>query len=157
MKSFPILDLACPPRTDMLRFIRRIVLAAAHELGLPAEQASQIEISVDEACTNVIRHAYGEGESSDAVEAGIRLRIHFASDRVTIQITDSGCGMPPDGAHGATSLSEYIELAEPHGLGSLIINRFMDEVRYDSHTEKGTVLFMIKYLDRPSENVTTAV
>jgi serine/threonine-protein kinase RsbW len=144
MKAVPVLDLACPPRTEMLRLIRQVVLAASNEAGFPPDEVGEIEISVDEACTNVIQHAYTGDETSPTLHLNIRL----APDHVAIHITDTGTGLPSDRPGDELDLEEYVARAEPHGLGLLIIDQFMDEVSYDSAGDRGTILSMVKYLRR---------
>ena len=45
-------------RTDNLLEVREFVLDAARTFGFSEEEASKIVLAVDEACTNVIKHAY---------------------------------------------------------------------------------------------------
>ena len=45
-------------RTDKLLEVREFVLEAARNSGFSEEEASKIVLAVDEACTNVIKHAY---------------------------------------------------------------------------------------------------
>jgi len=149
-RRVPVLDLICPPQTDMLRLIRSVVATVSQELGFSAEEAGLIELAVDEACTNVIVHAYGEMDEARKAESVLRVQIRAASDRLAIQVIDTGSGLP-EGRRGVDSLEEYTARPRPSGLGSFIITHFMDEVAYDSPegSGSGTVLSMVKYL-RPA-------
>lgn len=142
----PILELVCPPQTDMLALIRRVIVATAHEVGFSPEEVHSIEMSVDEACANVIRHAYRDRDEND--EANIHVQIRAASDHLSIRIVDTGSGLPADGARGVSSVEEYALREKPNGLGTFIIGQFMDEVAYDTPADSGTVLSMVKYLRR---------
>lgn len=145
LKRQPVLDLICPPQTDMLRLIRSVVALISHELGFSVEEAGQIEIAVDEACTNVICHAYGEINQNQVEEMCLRVQIRAAPDRLAIRVIDSGAGIPDGQARGVSSIEEYSAKKRPSGLGSFIISHFMDEVAYDSPEGAGTVLSMVKY------------
>jgi len=144
----PILDLVCPPRTDMLRLIRSVVATVSRELGFAPDETSMIEISVDEACTNVIRHAYGDEKPEDPQRIVIRVQIRPGPDHLVIRVIDHGSGTPGGEPKGISSIEEYSSQTRPKGLGSYIISQFMDEVAYDSPPGAGTVLSMVKYLHR---------
>jgi anti-sigma regulatory factor (Ser/Thr protein kinase) len=147
----PILELICPPQTDMLRLIRSVVATVSGELGFSPEETSFIELSVDEACTNVIFHAYGDAAADDAPIPELRVQLCPASDRLVISVIDEGTGFQPNRMRGVSCVEEYASQPQPKGLGLYIIGRFMDEVAYDSPSGLGTVLSMVKYLRRPRE------
>jgi anti-sigma regulatory factor (Ser/Thr protein kinase) len=144
-----VLELICPPQTDMLRLIRSVVTVVSTELGFSPEEASLIELSVDEACTNVIFHAYGEAAPPSSPEPELRVQIRPAPDRLAICVIDEGTGLCEGSPRGVSCVEEYASQQEPKGLGSYIIARFMDEVVYDSPPGAGTVLTMVKYLHKP--------
>ena len=147
----PLLELVCPPQTDMLRLIRSVVTTVAAELGFPSEETSQIELSVDEACTNVIRHAYAEVGPAGVPAPELRVEIRPGPDYLMVRVIDEGSGLPPEGSRGVSCIEEYAEQEKPKGLGSFIITHFMDEVSYDSPPGMGTVLSMVKYLRRSQQ------
>lgn len=151
-----------PAETRVLGLIRAMVTALAREMGFDPEGVDKIELAVDEACSNVVRHAYRHlGVSPDlpperrkapppGVECILRLRACVAPDSIMIQIIDNGIGMknsPP----GVNSVQEYItDRKGAGGLGNFIIRNFMDEVTYD-YPERGTILTMKKYLAPASQ------
>jgi sigma-B regulation protein RsbU (phosphoserine phosphatase) len=62
-----ILRLRIPARADRLRLVRTLVSEAAVANGCSERCVHDMVIAVDEACQNVIRHAYGgvpDGEMS---------------------------------------------------------------------------------------------
>lgn len=153
-RQSPVLHLTCPPQTDMLHLIRKIVATVSREVGFSPEDASLIEISVDEACTNVIRHAYGDlcagAPGARTEDPLLRLEICPDCDRLAISVIDRGASAPDGRFRSVSSLEEYIAQPHPRGLGYYIITKFMDEVAYDSPPGRGTVLSMVKYLHQPS-------
>ncbi|HEV8538848.1 MAG TPA: ATP-binding protein, partial [Bacteroidota bacterium] len=50
--------LIIPSRTEKLLTVRNFVAEAAHAFGFDEESMNKISIAVDEACTNIIKHAY---------------------------------------------------------------------------------------------------
>jgi len=147
----PTLDLLCPPQTSMLSLIRGVVATVSREIGFAADETGQIEISVDEACTNVINHAYGNLQAGTCEEPIIHVQIRPATDHVAIRVTDRGKGVPPNGLRGVSSAEEYAWRPKAKGLGMFIVRRFMDEVGCDSPPGSGTVLSMVKYLRGPQK------
>jgi anti-sigma regulatory factor (Ser/Thr protein kinase) len=95
-------------------------------------------LAVDEACTNVIRHAYGL-----RTDERIRLRFQVWEDRAEIQVRDSG--MPPEaGQWNPRDLEEV----KPGGLGLHFIRGAMDEVHYEAPEDGGCLLRLVKYRRR---------
>src|SRR5437879_1517161 len=52
--------------------VRDFVSRACTRLGLPPRAVANVRLAVDEACTNVVKHAYGSRRGDLAVEIGIR-------------------------------------------------------------------------------------
>ncbi|MCC5876306.1 MAG: ATP-binding protein, partial [Candidatus Sumerlaeia bacterium] len=52
------LEIRCPLDTGVLSVIRTFITSLSCQMGFSEDQAGEIEMAVDEACANVIRHAY---------------------------------------------------------------------------------------------------
>jgi anti-sigma regulatory factor (Ser/Thr protein kinase) len=89
---------------------------------------SDLEVAWSEACTNVIRHAYGPG---DATFGAIAAR---DGDAVSLEVRDTGQWRPPRGQHG--------------GRGIALMRALCDEVRVDRRSE-GTTVSMRRGFDDP--------
>jgi serine/threonine-protein kinase RsbW len=63
------LKLTLPARSENLAPIRRAVSEFAASVGVDEGVLSDLRIAVNEACTNVVRHAYEEGSGAIDVEA----------------------------------------------------------------------------------------
>lgn len=152
------MEIRCPIETRVLSILRNFVTSIAGYVGFNAEETDKIEMAVDEACANVIRHAYKhlgvspdlppeeQAEISSAEQCILRLRLVLGDNFLKILIIDHGIGMknrPP----GVTSVEEYTERGGKGGLGTYIIKNFMDEVEYDFPDDSGTILTMTKYLN----------
>ncbi len=152
------LEICCPVETRILSILRAFSIAMADEVGFNEEGAAQVEMAVDEACTNVIRHAYKHlGISPDLPEEKrnrdddarrscvLKLRALLGRDYLKFSIIDHGIGLNRMPC-GVQSVEEFQEKGGQGGLGIYIIHNFMDEVEYDFPPESGTILTMTKFL-----------
>lgn len=132
-----------PSRTDNLEIIRNFVSSVARQVGFGESEISKIELSVDEACTNVIEHAYQRKENQK-----IDIAIKIGCDRFTIVITDRGKAFNfkevemPD-------MKSYLAELRVGGLGIYLMKTLMDEVEYHSTPGKKNEVRMVKYFLNP--------
>jgi serine/threonine-protein kinase RsbW len=153
-------EVRCPLSGSALRIIRAFVEIVACHAGFDGESVAQIEMAVDEACSNVWLHAYPEagGGNGDLIGEGaegceVTLRIHIDPHAMSISIIDRGIGDLKGPHEGIRTVEEYCERSGGyHGLGTFIMRSFMDEVEYHYPEEKGTVVRMKKYLRSEVEN-----
>ena len=150
------LALVVPGETDYLYLIREFVTAVAHKMGFPAEHVGQIEIAVDEACANIIEHAYGSksvpgrvivARNMGAGAPAITLRVSAYSDRIEVRILDHGPDFAMNGL-GELDLSEYVSGDRKRWMGTFIIRNFMDEVHHTYRPGEGNELVLVKYLSQ---------
>ena len=117
--------LKIPSITANLKMIREFVLKIAFKAGFDEETQEQIALAVDEACTNVIKHAHHH----DARRL-MDIQIQTDTNKMRITITDKGRGFDitklkdPD-------LEKYIKESKHGGLGIYLIKTLMDEVNYE--------------------------
>ena len=135
-------SLMIPRDTDFLSLVRRTVVDLASENGFDDAAQAEIEMAVDEATSNAIRHAQGPDES-------ISLEAAIDPDGITVTVCDGGAPFALSSAPGA-DLEDRLETwrDEPRegGLGVLIMRRFMDEVECRHSPETGNELRMRRYL-----------
>jgi anti-sigma regulatory factor (Ser/Thr protein kinase) len=101
---------------------------------------SSIELLVlglDEACTNIIRHAYAHDEKP------VRLEMERLQDRVRFVLRDYGRGCDPEGIR-----SRPLEDVRPGGVGVYIIRQVFDYVKYEPR-RRGTRLVLEKRFASP--------
>ncbi|MDX1972058.1 MAG: ATP-binding protein [Candidatus Sumerlaeia bacterium] len=139
------LDLSCRPHSRILSTIRTIVTGLADQHGFPDDIIGQIEMAVDEACANVIRHAYTGVNLPNHQLYRIHLRIVLCNQAMTIHVIDNGIGLH-NKPKGASNVEEYLQRGAKGGLGLHIMDRFMDEVSYQYPEDGGTHVIMKKYL-----------
>jgi serine/threonine-protein kinase RsbW len=156
-------EIRCPIDTQVLGIVRQFVTTLATEVGFTPEATDQIELAVDEACANVIRHAYRHvGVSPDLPEeeratsgeltksCTLWVRVLMTDQFLRLTIIDHGIGIRSQ-AKGVNSLAEFQARGGYGGLGMYIIRNFMDEVEY-TYPDCGTILRMTKYLSSESRH-----
>jgi serine phosphatase RsbU (regulator of sigma subunit)/anti-sigma regulatory factor (Ser/Thr protein kinase)/transposase len=129
-----------PAEESQLDGIRRFVQESCRGTPLSTKDVNSVLLALEEACTNVIRHAYLYGHGT------IRLHIALAGDRVTFSIYDKGRSFDFDRA-GAPDLGRYVETGRKGGLGIYLIRKIMDEVEYRTIGDENR-LRMVKLLPK---------
>jgi serine/threonine-protein kinase RsbW len=109
--------LKIPARPEYITLCRLALTGLSRLQAFSDEQLADLKLALTEACSNSVRHAYGD-ESGGFVEIVYELR----PDRLVIEVTDEGAGFDPN-APGA----DAADLAEG-GLGIAIIRAIADEV-----------------------------
>jgi serine/threonine-protein kinase RsbW len=97
-----------------------------------------VETAVDEACTNIIEHAYEAEGVGD-----IQCTCQVDSDRLTIILIDHGKSFDPDKIQDP-DLTVPLEERQSNGLGLFFIRRFMDEVHFQFIPGKENILTLVK-------------
>lgn len=128
-----------PARFDHLRAISVFVMDAIKESPFDERQRYAIDLAVDEACSNVIDHAYG-GE--DRGEIRILLDLNDKGLKITIQ--DDGAPFEPEDV-AEPDLISPLETRCERGLGVFLIRKIMDEARWDFSIPGVNQLTLVKY------------
>lgn len=103
------------------------------------DQCYDLQLAVDEACTNIITHGY-----ADMDPGSIILRWDPVKNGIAITITDFGHPFEPIETD-MPDAKAGLEDMPMGGFGLFFIFQTMDEVEYDE-TEHGNHLRLIKYL-----------
>ena len=114
--------------------VRACVREAARAFGFDEGTAMRLVLAVDEACTNIIRHAY-KGETEHSIER--EMAAH--GDTWEVRIRDYGERCPLAQLKGRD-----LDDLRPGGLGLHFIRQTFDEVNFDQSLEKGTLLILRK-------------
>jgi anti-sigma regulatory factor (Ser/Thr protein kinase) len=127
-----------------LSAMRSFVTQTGRALGLEHREVIDLQLAVDEACTNVIEHAYqgcgGEIEVTvEAVEDGIRAVVR-----------DWGAAFDPE-AVPVPDITLPLEQRPLGGLGLYLMRKVMDHVDFRFEGAKGNTLTMIKHLTRRTQ------
>ncbi|MCB0721891.1 MAG: ATP-binding protein [Ignavibacteriae bacterium] len=113
-----------PSSTKNLAAIRKFVEDKALEMGFDPTLTNQIVLSVDEACTNIIKytHKFNESES-------IELKIDTNGKQIKITINYHGDSFDPNNAN-EPDMEKYFEKFQVGGLGIPLMRKFMNDIVY---------------------------
>ena len=118
--------------TSCLSGVREEVREFIEDCGFDETSEVLMVLALDEACTNIIRYAYGH-----ACKA-VRLEMSRDRDRVRFVLRDYGRACDP-----STIRSRALEDIRPGGLGVHIIRQAFDQVEY-APQRRGTKLTLEK-------------
>lgn len=97
-----------------------------------------VHLTLEEAFLNAVKH----GNKMDPTKK-VKIDYSVDSDKVEISITDEGNGFTPD----SVADPRFGEgLYEPGGRGLLLMDSYMDTVRYN---KKGNSVYMVRYREKP--------
>ena len=138
--------LVVPGQLEQLETIREFVVQAAQQTGLDDRQVFQVQMSVDEACANIVEHAYQGTQGGDIV-----LHCRWTEDEFTVIIHDYGRPFDPT-CVPLPNLSSDLEARKCGGLGLYFMYEMMDQVRFEFEDARNT-LTMVKRIV-PNKEVT---
>lgn len=127
--------------TENLQKVREFVADSARIAGFGDDDVYKMELAVDEACTNVIKHAYRNDHSKE-----IDIQLLTENDKFIIVIEDSGIEFRESEYHEPV-LAESVKLRKRGGLGIHLIKSFMDEVKFQRLGNKN-ILQMTKLINK---------
>lgn len=134
--------LQVPSSTENLALIREFVTSIGRQATLNEEEINKLELAVDEACANVIEHAYGHDITKD-----VSVRATFDDEKLKISVIDEGRGFDPTGIN-QKSLDQLVHERRSGGLGIRIIKTLMDEVSYEIEPGQKNELHMTKLIKK---------
>jgi len=130
--------LRVPARSAYLALVGTVVRWFGRRAGLSDEHCRDLEVAVDEACTNVIRHAFpgtADGE----------MTVICSASPNGLEVTIQDKGKPFDPEHGV-EIARDKRSRDPAsgGMGLLLIRQLTDAVRYQWDEEQGNQFTLVK-------------
>ena len=122
---------------SQLATIREFVAQAGRDSGLGERAVLELQLAVDEICTNAIKHGY-EGEGGE-----IEVQIVPAEDGVWVTVRDWGKTFDPQGVP-TPDVTAPLEQRPLGGLGLYLVQQLMDQVRFEFDAETGNTVTMLK-------------
>lgn len=110
--------------TRHLAKVRGFVEKYAGKFGFDEKTISDIRLAVDEACTNIIKHAYQFDESRD-----VEIKLGFKNNRIWISLTDQGQTFNPE-SYSKPDIRKQMKTKKRGGVGVYLIRQLMDDVEY---------------------------
>lgn len=143
-RSSLLLKMELRSNPEMLVVVRQALGQLATALGFSESQAHAVVLAVDEALTNIIRHAY-LGNIERPIEATFH-RINVAQngqrrDALEIVLQDRGAAVNPKKLCGRA-----LEDIKPGGLGLHFIRECMDTVEFSRKLGRNQ-LRLVKFLN----------
>jgi len=120
MSESPTLELRFPSDPKRLRMVREKVQEIAEEIGCSKKLISDLVIAINEACMNIMQHAYKGDKSGE-----ILLEIQNDSGDLQVVLTDYAAPIDPSNIR-----PRDLEDVKPGGLGTYFIQEIMDDCTY---------------------------
>ena len=125
-KTLEHFQLEVPAQEQSLGEIRDFITGIAQRAGFSYHEINNLKLALDEACSNVVRHAY------KGMEPGtIRLEVDWRAGELDISVLDHGRSFDWKGSK-TPDLNRYVEIGKKGGLGIWFIRKLMDETNYRS-------------------------
>jgi serine/threonine-protein kinase RsbW len=134
--------LQVPSSTENLAIVREFLNSVGRQAGMDDDEVAKVQLAVDEACSNVIEHAYGHDSSKE-----VMVRVSFDHETLRIEVIDTGQGFDPSSIP-RQELEELAAQRKTGGLGVRLIQKLMDEVHYEVGPGKKNQIRMIKKIAR---------
>jgi len=111
-------------RISELRPLSTWAVAVARELGCPEDRCFDVDLCLNEAVSNVIRHAYDDRESHEIV-----VELAREPDALVMGIEDDG--RPFDPLSISMTCAASLEDAQPGGRGIMLLRGAADSTGYE--------------------------
>ena len=132
------LQLTLPADARLVPRTRRVVASYLAELNVPEEDAADVLLAIDEACSNVLQHAFPKGAGHYQLRADLR------PGEIVIEVEDDGVGFD------ALAHRPPADRLPISGRGLQVIRALMTTVEVESPTLLGgTRLRMSRQLPEP--------
>lgn len=131
-----------PSHPKYLSAVRAFAARMGEIAGLSEKNVEEIKLAVDEACSNVIKYAYGGNTDRE-----IALKCRIGKRGFEVIIEDSGIKAKPKFLKGRD-----LDDVKPGGLGLHFIKKAFDVFSYDAKKKKGNRLRLIKRWRKDNED-----
>ena len=133
MKDLTAIKVQSDPK--YLSLVRSVTAKMGELYGLSESTIEDVKLAVDEACSNVIKHAYG-GDTNKKI--WVKYRVTKKGFEVLIE--DNGIKVRPESIEGRD-----LENIRPGGLGVHLIKRAFDIFEFDQRKRKGNRLRLVRF------------
>ncbi len=134
-----------PARLDSLPAIVELAVEAAEVACLNARAIYGVQLAVEEACSNIIKHAY-QGQGNGDIECTFIIEYH----ELTTILRDYGRPFDP-GSIPQPDVTARLEERRLGGLGLYFMHQLMDVIHFEFTPDSGNILTMVKRKEPPFE------
>lgn len=132
-------EILLPGKPTSLAMIRWVVTRLATAAGLAMDDIDQVEVAVDEACTNVLDHAYAAMDPKPP----LHIVIDASGDQFIVDIIDRGKTFDFESYTEPKFPDHWLEGHE-RGVGLYLIHQFIDSVEYETLPDASNRMRLIK-------------
>ena len=125
-----------PARYESIRSIQAVMARFANQARLGDQDVFEFRVALDEACVNIIEHAYENDPTGE-----IEVNIQTLPGMCAISLTDFGQPFDPRSVPHPM-LGIPLEDMKPGGLGLHLMRKMADEVSYTVGRESNTLLMV---------------
>jgi serine/threonine-protein kinase RsbW len=133
------LELKILSHTKNLSLVRDFISDAAQKFGFDEETTNKIVLATDEACTNIIKHAYHNADNKP-----IELTVGMKNNTFEVVIIDYGESFNPANIK-PPKLPDYIKHYNKGGLGMYLMRSLVDKVEYKVDPGKKNLVRLVKH------------
>ncbi len=127
-----------PANTENLSKIGELSAHAGHSAGFNEPEIGDIQLAIDEVCTNTIVHGLKRDPTCT-----FQLIIQWKEGEIEILVCESGEPFNPDRVR-VPDVKAPLEERPVGGLGIYLVRKVMDEVTYGVDEEGVKTLYMVK-------------
>ncbi len=127
-----------PSHPKYLSMVRAATVNMGKLYGIEDPVIEDVKLAVDEACSNVIKHAY-RGDTSKKIV----IKYKNMQNGLAVIIEDSGIK-----ANLKSIKGRDLDDVRPGGLGIHFIKRVFDVFKFDEKKKEGNRLILIKYREK---------
>jgi serine/threonine-protein kinase RsbW len=131
-KNFPANFKSLAPISDF-------IVDLAENAGFSPNDVYAIQTAVDEACANIIDHAYGAEGIGE-----IEILVSNVKNGIRITLHDEGEPFDPMDVPDP-DITSPLEIRRERGLGIFFMRKLMDKVVFEFSSKKGNTLTLVKY------------
>jgi serine/threonine-protein kinase RsbW len=128
-----------PGSYKSLKAISEFIIELAEEASFSPSEIYAIQTAVDEACANIIDHAYGGEHIGKIVITASEIQ-----NGLKIILQDKGEAFDPSEVPNP-DISSPLEARRERGLGVFFMRQLMDKVTYEFSQKDGNTLVLIKF------------
>jgi serine/threonine-protein kinase RsbW len=132
-----LVRLTIPAKPEYITLSRLALAGLSRVRAFSEETLADLKLALTEACSNSVRHAYGDGDGH------VDISFELLDDRLIVEVTDDGTGFELEDGSGDGVGDELTE----GGLGIAIIRSIADEVEISGGPDgRGSRLRFVKLL-----------
>lgn len=125
-------------KPEALQGMRHWLDARFSQFGLSGTLKEELILAINEACMNIIQHAYGGSDKGE-----IRLSLQLLDDHLAIELEDDAPCIDPNSVK-----PRPLEELRPGGLGVHFIREILDEMAFLPCGDRGNRLRLVKRLGK---------